>query len=316
MAAQLTSDDVRAIFEQVKNWGRWGADDQLGTINLITAAKRRQAAALVAEGTTVSCSRVIRDQPAVDVIDRPLHHMTYSGECWALHPDDVASPSGIQLSRDFIGMMYHGNYITHLDALCHIFWKGKMYNGLSAELVTTARGALAESVELVDQGIVSRGVLLDVAAHRGVPWLELGTPIGPDELEEVERAQGVQVEEGDILLVRTGFWGHRESVGPVTRDKGLPGLHAACLPWLRDRGVAVLCGDTMNDVVPSGYTSFVLPLHEVGQVAMGLWLVDNCSLEDLSAACAQLRRWAFLVTLAPLRIEGGTGSPLNPIVMF
>jgi hypothetical protein len=258
---------------------------------------------------------VITDEIAIDIHDRPLHHMTYSGESWALEPEAMAE-FGIQLSRDFIGMMYHGNHITHLDALCHIFWRGKMYNGLSAAQVTTARGALAESVELVEHGIVSRGILLDVARHRGVPWLELREPIFPEELIEIEQTQSVEVEPGDVLLVRTGFWARRQQLGPSPRSEGLPGLHAACLPWLRARDVAVLCGDTMNDVVPSRYSSFALPLHQIGQVAMGLWLVDNCSLEDLSAACAERGRWEFLFTIAPLRIKGGTGSPINPLAIL
>lgn len=316
MTRQVASpDDVHGYVDALSNWGRWGADDQRGTLNLVTPDAVGRGAALVRRGITVSCSRIISDKPSVDVVDRPLHHMTYSGERFALNPQEK-SEFGIQLSRDFIGMMYHGAYVTHLDALCHIFTNGQMYNGLSAAEVTTAMGALRESVDLVADGIASRGVLLDIPPLTDRDWLELSEPIFPEDLIAAEEHAGVRVEPGDILFVRTGYWGRRAQLGPVAPSAGTPGLHAECLPWLRERGVAVLCGDTMNDVVPSGYAEFKLPVHEIGQVGMGLWLMDNCDLESLSKTARQLQRWEFQVVLAPLRIEHGTGSPLNPIALF
>jgi kynurenine formamidase len=173
-----------------------------------------------------------------------------------------------------------------------------------------------ESIELRQDGVVSRGVLLDVARLRGVDWLEPGDGILPGELEAAEAAQGVRVEEGDILLVRTGHLHRRNEEGPRPLAGGWPGLSAACLPWLRERGVAVLGGDPVSDVVPSGFPSMPQPLHQIGIPHMGLWLLDNCNMEELTHACQERGRWEFLFTIAPLRIQYGTGSPVNPIAVF
>jgi kynurenine formamidase len=240
--------------------------------------------------------------------------MTGSGEAYAKHPDAPAGP--MQGSGDFIGMAFHGYSITHLDSLCHIFWNGQMYNGRSSALVTTREGATAQAIDVLQDGVVSRGVLLDAARHRGVSWMEPGEAIMPDELEEIEAEQGVKVQQGDILLVRTGHYRRRLEVGPRPIADGWPGLHASCMPWLQERQVALLGGDTVSDTVPSGYSNLPQPIHQIAIPQMGLWLLDNCNLEELSAACAERLRWEFLLTIAPLRIRYGTGSPVNPIAVF
>ena len=308
-----TEAEVRGYTGNLSNWGRWGPEDQLGTINLITPDKRRQAAALVRDGVSITCSRPIQTGPAADAMSPPIHYMTGSGEVFALQE---SPPGSMQGSGDFIGMVFHGYSITHLDALSHIFWNGQMYNGRSSALVTTRQGATAESIELLQDGVVSRGVLLDIARLRGVDWLEPGEGIMPDELDAAEAAQGVKVEEGDILMVRTGHLKRRNEEGPRALAGGWPGLHAACLPWLRERGVAVLCGDPVSDVVTSGYPSLLQPIHQIGIPHMGLWLLDNCNMEGVTRACAERGRWEFHLTVAPLRIQYGTGSPVNPIAVF
>jgi kynurenine formamidase len=311
----LTEETVEQMFTSLSNWGRWGDDDGKGTLNLLTPEKVTQAAALVREGVGVSLSRVISDQPSIDVLDPPLHHMTFSGEQFALHPEEVPA-IGLQLSRDFLGWTYHGLYMTHLDATSHVFFKGQMYNNKSPELVRTAGGATVQSVEEATTGIVTRGVLVDIPRHRGVKWLGPGEAIGPDELEEALAKQGVEPGSGDVLIVRTGHWGKRKAEGPTPIEDGFPGLHAACATLLRRWDIAMLAGDSVNDVLPSGFEVMGFPIHEIGQVAMGLWLLDNCDLEDVAEACAARNRWEFMFVLSPLRILGGTGSPANPLAIF
>ncbi len=301
-----TEDELRGYIDSLSNWGRWGPDDQLGTLNLVTPEKTAKAAVLVREGRSVTCARPLVAEPSQDMRIPFLHFMMRSG--------DGADRPGAGGSGDFFGVAYHGSTVTHLDSICHMFWDGKMYNGHPASLVTTSEGATAESIELLHDGVVSRGVLLDVARLRGVDWMEPGEGVMPDDLESAERAAGLRVEEGDILLIRTGNYKRRLTLGP-TADGG-PGPQAAILPWLRERGVALLGSDTPNDPFPMQYPNFGLPIHHVGIVAMGLWLLDNANLEDLSQACAELNRWEFLLTLGPLRIHNGTGSPVNPIAVF
>jgi kynurenine formamidase len=314
MTAMPTERDVVRMMETLSNWGRWGAEDELGTVNLVTPATRRAAARLVEDGVSVTCARPISTDIAADTTFQPLRFMVDSGE-----GRDTASPERILERRgasEFIGMVFHGYTITHVDTPAHYFWQGKIYNGRSCNLVTSREGARVEAVEVLRDGVVSRGVLLDVAALRG-RWLGPGEGVMPEDLEAAERAQGVRVEPGDILLVRTGYYARRLAEGPRNpmRD-GSPAVHVAAAPWLRERGVAMLGTDTHNDVSPLPYPGLGNALHVVALVAMGLWLIDNANLEDVARACAERRRWAFMLTVAPLRLLATTGSPVNPIALF
>jgi kynurenine formamidase len=314
MGDQPSEADVVRMIDTLSNWGRWGADDELGTVNLITPAKRRQAARLVEDGVSVTCARPISTEIAADTTFQPLRFMVDSGE-----GRDTASPERILERRgasEFIGMVFHGYTITHVDTPAHYFWQGRLYNGRSCNLITSREGAQVESVDLLRDGVVSRGVLLDVAAVRG-RWLGAGEGVVPEDLEAAEKAQGVQVEEGDVLLVRTGYYARRLAEGPRNPMKdGSPAVHVAAAPWLRERGVAMLGSDTHNDVAPLPYPRLGNALHIVALVAMGLWLIDNANLEDLARACRARGRWAFMLTLAPLRLQAATGSPVNPIALF
>jgi kynurenine formamidase len=310
-----TEAEVRGYLCSLSNWGRWGAGDELGTVNLITPAKRVAAAGLVREGLSVSCARPIVTDITADTTVQPMRFMVDSGE-----GRDTATPERQRERRgaaEFIGMVFHGYSITHVDAPSHYFWDGKLYNGRSCNLVTSREGATVESIEVLRDGVVSRGVLLDAARTRGVDWLGLGEGVMPEDLEAAERAQGVRVEPGDILLVRTGYYGRRVKQGPVNPlQAGSPALHAACCPWLRERGVAMIGTDTHNDIAPPPYPGMGNSFHVVCLVAMGLWLIDNANLEELGRACAERRRWEFLLTIAPLRLRNVTGSPVNPIAVF
>jgi len=156
-----------------------------------------------------------------------------------------------------------------------------------------------------------------VAAVKGVRWMEAGVGVMPEDLEAAEKAARVRVESGDILLVRTGYYGRRLAEGPVNpMQAGNPALHPACCPWLRERGVAMIGTDTHNDVTPLPYPSMGNAFHVVCLVAMGLWLIDNANLEDLARTAARLGRSEFLLTVAPLRLKNVPGSPVNPIAVF
>lgn len=301
LRAALSTEQVLAFHTTLSNWGRFGPRDQLGTLNLITPEKRAAAARLVRSGRTVSVARPLPTEPSVENPNPVAHHMIGTAtEGWG---------------GDYFAMASHGFAISHIDALCHMFHEGKLYNGYPIETVT-AHGALELGIDALRDGIVSRGVLLDIPGTRGVPYLEPGEPIFPDDLERAEHDAALHVESGDVLLVRTGRWALRAARGAWDVSKSAAGLDAACLPWLHARGVAALGCDGVSDVLPSRVAAVQLPIHSVAIVAMGLHLIDNLDLERLAEACASERRWEFLLTLAPLVLERGTASPINPIALF
>ncbi len=299
------------IFESVKNWGRWGEGDQAGALNLITDEVRRKAAAAVRHGRAISCARDIPVDPAPDNPHPALHMMVAGG-------DDCLVPEiGLETTSDFVGLAFHGMASSHLDALCHVHKHGLMYNGFPGTDVKST-GAKRNSVMCAKDGIVSRGVLLDIPRLLGVSWLEPGQIIDPDQLTQAEEAQGVRVESGDILLVGVGRDVRRDEFGPWgPMDPGMPGLHPECVPWLHERGVSVLGSDVVSDVIPlPAIEGWGMPIHECTLVAMGVHLLDNLKLDELAEACASLSQWDFQLSIGPLRIEGGTGSPVNPIALL
>jgi kynurenine formamidase len=311
-----TAADISNWCTSLSNWGRWGKDDQLGTMNLITPAKRLEAAKLIKKGITVTLARPIVNQPAADDEGSPpLLYMVESGEGWNSTPGKPELEG--KWCAEFIGMVYHGFSITHVDSLCHIFMGDKMYNGFPADLVRTRFGATAQSVDLLKNGVVSRGVLFDFPTLKGVPYMQAGEAVFPEDLDEAEKRFNVKVEPGDVLLIRTGNWERRNALGPKNPAiDGASGLHAACLPWLRQRDIAMVGSDLATDVMPSGYKELHLPLHQVLIPVMGCCILDNCNLENLARTCAEENRYEFLVVVNPLRLANGTGGPVNPIAMF
>lgn len=310
-----TEEEVLGYMESLSNWNRWGSEDEMGTLNLITPQKRRQAALLVQDGVSVSCSRPITTETAPDVTYQVMRYMVDSGE-----GRDPTSPEGKIQRRgagEFIGMVFHGHTITHIDTPSHYFWKGKMYNNRSASLVTAREGAQANSIESASQGIVTRGVLLDVAKATGKNWYEPAEGVMPEDLEAAEEDAGIRVESGDLLLVRTGNYRRRIEKGPVDPDNpGSTACHVSCAPWFHERNIAMMGSDTPNDIRPPSYPGILSPLHIVSLVAMGMPFIDNCNLEDLAKACEERKRWEFMITIGPLRLQNVTGSPVNPIAVF
>jgi kynurenine formamidase len=297
----LSKAEVDSFHKSLSNWGRFGERDQLGTLNLISESKRRAAAGLVGSGRTVSCARPLPTEPAADNPQPVMHAMIgTASEGWG---------------GDYFSIAPHGMATSHIDALCHIFHQEKLYNGYPIESVT-AHGALELGIHELRDGVVSRGILLDIPRARGVDYLEAGDPIFVRDLERAETAAGLAVDSGDVLLVRTGRWKLREERGPWDSGERIAGLDASCLPWLHERGVAALGCDGISDVIPSRVADVGLPIHTVAIVAMGLHLLDNLDLEGLAVACAEESRWEFLLTVAPLVLSRGTASPVNPIALF
>jgi kynurenine formamidase len=316
MRTAPSEDEVLGWFDRLSNWGRWGPDDRLGTLNHVTPERRVAGAGLVREGVSVSCSWDLRTgrQPGATVENQ--RYMLSTG----LGLADEGRKGGMGragAAQEFIGIVFHGLDVTHLDSLAHIFWDGKLYGGLPASMVSDRQGALAHDVLSAADGVTTRGVLLDIARLRGLDSLEADDHIFPEDLDAAAEAAGIQVEPGDVVLMRTGEGGARRTAGRnYSANMPRTGFQAACLPWLHEHGVAVLGSDVAQDPTPSGYRTVQMPIHMVGIVAMGLWLIDNCQLEDLAATCERLGRWEFYFTLAPIRFQGVTGSPVNPLATF
>ncbi len=306
-----TEAELLTWFETLSNWHRFGKDDERGTLNLIDDAKRLEASRLVRDGISISCAWEIDPRPAADhVFGSPERTMRGTGE-------DLPAAPRYAGASERVGFVFHGYAITHLDSLAHYFWDGRMYGGRPASGVTKADGATTNAITAAASGITTRGVLLDVAALRGVDWLEPGDGVLPEELEAAETRAGVRAGAGDAVLLRTGYGRKKRERGPDrVQEVGRAGWHAACLPWLRERDVALIGADTAQDVHPCGYPSFRSPIHAIGIVAMGLWLLDNCDLEALASTCARLGRSEFMLTVSPLRLSGATGSPVNPIALL
>jgi kynurenine formamidase len=229
--------------------------------------------------------------------------------------DGDPGPGVMRFAKDYIGVDYHNESHSHIDALCHVAVGGRLYNGAPATSLTP-KGATADAIDVLATGLVGRGVLLDVPMLRGVSWLEPGEHVVLDDLEGCEREQGVTVGRGDVLLVRTGHVRRHTELGPWDASKAKAGLHPTCVRFLAEREVAALGSDGNNDTAPSTTEGIDFPIHALTLNSMGLHLLDYLQLEDLAAKCGTARRWEFLFVAAPLRIAGGTGSPLNPIAIF
>lgn len=300
---QVTAEDLDRWMIELSNWGRWGKEDQLGAINLITPAKRKQAAALVKEGVSISLARDPQTEKAIDNPSPYQHTM-------------IRIPVGDSgAAMDNYSVSYHGLAHTHLDSLCHVFYQGKMYNGFSQQEVTE-EGCGKEDIHNLKEGIFTRGILIDIPRLKGVPYLEPGTPIYPEDLEEWEKKTGIRVSSGDVLFVRTGRWARRAALGPWNVMGNSAGLHPSVARWLKERDVAMIGGDGASDRTPSGIEGVAFPIHRLALVGLGVHMFDNCDLEALSEAAARYNRWEFLLTVAPLPVPGGTGSPVNPIATF
>jgi kynurenine formamidase len=312
--APVTMREFDQIFQSVKNWGRWGEDDQLGTMNYITPQTVRAAAGLVRSGRRATMSIPMSTTAGPDNPSPVIHHVVQGH-------DVGAGSSGVTFATDFVGLAFHGDRHTHMDALCHIAYQGQVYNGRPAQEVMTSRGATALDVTTYRDGLVGRGVLLDVPRHRGVKWLEPGEAVTRAELEAVEVAEGVRLGEGDVLVFRTGHHRRRLELGPWSNKyppagQGKAGLHVDTIGWMHERRIAAFLPDGDGETVPSNVEGVPYPIHPLQITAMGMLAADSLQLEDVARACEEEGQFEFMVVGLPLWLPGGTGSPWNPVAIF
>lgn len=308
----MSLEEFDRLFESLKNWGKWGPDDDKGTLNYITPDKVRAAAKLVKSGRSVSMEIPINTLAGPDNPNPAIHYMATT------HDVTVDSGGKLGFATDFLGMQFHGDCHTHVDALCHIAYKGQLYNGRPAVLVTS-EGASSLDITAFAHGIVGKGVLIDIPRFRGVKWVEPGESVTREEIQAVEEAQGVKLSEGDIMVFRTGHHRRRMELGPWDvgySGEGRAGLDPHALTLIHERRVAVFLPDGDGETVPGPIEEIPYPIHPLQIASMGMCVADSLQFEELAKVCDEEGRWEFMVVLAPLRLPGATGSPFNPIAIF
>jgi kynurenine formamidase len=304
---RMTEAEFRSLYERLRAQVPWGANDRRGALNYLTPAEVLAASGEVKLGRPVSLAAPVEDWDTLDNPDPAQHQMT--------GPLGADAGPGLSFSMDRIAMNIHGNADSHIDALCHVIFDGELYNGVSAETVTET-GAAELSIAIAADGIVGRGVLIDVPRSRGMPWLEPGDHVTEADLLAVERDQGVRVGRGDIVLVRVGHRRRRTELGPWDASAARAGLHPTLVPLLAERQIAALGSDGNNDTAPSAAEGVDFPVHVLAINALGLCLMDWLQFDELAPLCEREGRWSFLCVIAPLRLPTGTGSPVNPIAIL
>jgi kynurenine formamidase len=304
---RMTEAEFRSLYDRLRGQVPWGPDDRRGALNYITPAEVLAACGEVRLGRTVSLAAPVEDQATPDNPDPAQHQMK--------GPLGADAGPGLSFSMDRIAMNIHGNADSHVDALCHVIFDRTLYNGVPAETVTES-GAAELSIGVAADGIVGRGVLLDVPRSRGVPWLEPGDRVMADDLFATERDQGVRIGRGDIVLVRVGHRLRRAELGPWDVAAARAGLDPNLLAVAAERQIAALGSDGNNDTAPSVADGVDFPVHVLAVNALGLHLMDYLQFAELAPLCERERRWSFLCVIAPLRLPTGTGSPVNPIAIL
>jgi len=302
-------EDFRTLGARLRNWGKWGAEDERGTVNYITPEKLVAAAQLVKKGKVFDLGipfDVNGPQPGGGRIN-PVHLMSQTG-------DTQMFPGGFKYADDYIFMPLQGS--SQWDSLAHVYYDDQIYNGFPAKSVTVV-GAEHCSIDKLGKDVIGRGVLLDIARLKGVDWLQPGEVITPADLEAAEQAQNARVGSGDILLFRTGwrrFFLERKSATEFMA--GEPGLGQDCCEWLHEREVAVVCSDNWAiEVLPGEDPNALLQVHMVLIRDMGMTLGEILDFEELAADCASDGVWEFLFCAPPLKVSNAVGSPINPLAV-
>lgn len=299
-----------ALFDSLCRWERAApavGHVDYGAVGVVGPEDRRSAAALVRVGESVSLTLPINRVSGPDNAKPAIYHM--------VDQTDVEPPEP-QANKDFLGFDYHGKAVTHLDALCHIAYRGQLHGGVTSRDVVSSLGSSHYPVADLCDGLVVRGVLLDAAAYLGVSWLEPGQAVGADDLVAIAEHEGVQLRPGDAVLLRSGHLARKQALGAWDPDAASAGLHPSAMELLAEYGTAVLGGDGDSDVRPSPVEGVSSPVHALALTALGIPLLDNLALERLSEACTRHQRWEFMLVVAPLVVPGGTGSPVNPLALF
>lgn len=299
--------EFEALLNEVNNAGRWGEQDERGTLNLITPEVRRAASSEVQAGITVSLAReMVHGEPEGGFGPITVDMMVL--------PDSILGPSdgSVVWAAEKVSIFYHGFSYTHIDALTHMAYNGVGYNNTPFTFAAPD-GQERNSIAAMREGIFTRGVLVDLPALRGVPYVAPGDVITADDFDAWEERTGVRVRPGDILLVRSGRWSEEASKDNVA---GSAGIHPSAAKWLHTRGISALGDEGGTDASPSAVAGINSPLHVLALVGMGMPLIENLDLEQLAIEATKQERWTFLLTIAPLNIRGGTGSAVNPIAIF
>ena len=304
----LSAAEFRTLYDRLAQASRWGDADARGALNNITAAEVLAAAGEVRTGRTVSLARPIEDRLSADNPEPSKHEMTG-------HAADRIRVPGLEFAADRFTMNVHGDADSHIDALCHVIYDDKLYNNVSVDTLTPT-GASRLSIDVARDGIVGRGVLLDIPRVRGTSWLEPGEIVTVDDLVAAEHSQDLHVRRGDLLFVRVGHSRRRSEVGPWNAAEARAGLHPTAMEFVAERQIAALGSDSNSDTAPSAVEGVAFPVHALAINAMGLHLLDYLRFEDLVPLCEAAGRWTFLCVIAPLRMPTATGSPVNPIAIL
>ena len=299
----MTAAEFDQMWRETSNWGRWGKDDRLGALNLITDAKRKQAAALVKSGISVSIAHTMSTEQSVD------------------NPNPLVMTLPPPFRGDTLMIRYHGTFVTHFDSLCHYAYQDMLYNGIPIS-ASNEKGC-ANGVEHFKDGIITRGILIDIPRLKGLPYLEPATTVSIADIEAWEKKAGVKVSAGDAVILRTGRWARRAKLGPWAIRGNAAGFHPSVARWLRARDAALVGGDTTAEAqttpsVVQGVSAQIglQPLHTVFIAGMGVTLIDDFDPEALAETAARLNRWEFMFFVAPLPVPGGTGGPVNALAVF
>ncbi len=304
----LNLEEFDQLFHEVSNWGKWGPDDQKGTLNYLTPSIAAEAAGLVRTGKSVSMARPIDKIASADNPGPAIHLM--------MRAYDIPPDNPVQFVADYLSCGCHGWAHSHFDALCHVAYKGKLYNNRPVSLVNS-RGAETMDITQYSHGIVGRGVLLDIPRLRKVKWLEPGDAVTAGELEEAEKAEGVKLGEGDIFVFRVGHYKRRVELGPWdVEGVGRAGLDPAAMKLLHQRKIAAFFPDGDGEVLPCPVENISDPIHALQITSMGLACADSLQLEEVAEECERQGRWEFFAAVSTLRLRGGTGSLVNPIAIF
>jgi kynurenine formamidase len=334
---RLTEAQFRALYDRLRAVPGWGPRDRRGALNYLTPDLTAAACRSVQLGRSASLAAPLENNAGPDNPEPATHEMTAGpdgvgtdgpgpagqdeagaggpGAGGAGQDRAGAAAPGLSFATDRIAMNVHGNADSHMDALCHVIYDGRLYNDVDSASITDD-GAGQESIEVAADGIAGRGVLLDIPRLRGLSWLEPGEHVTADDLAAAEAAQRVRVGRGDVLLVRVGHRKRRIELGPWDAERTRAGLHPTALEFIADREVSVLGSDSNNDTAPSAADGVDFPVHVLAVNALGVHLLDYLQFEDLVPLCETARRWSFLCVIAPLRLPGGTGSPVNPIAIL
>ncbi|MGO1074998.1 cyclase family protein [Inquilinus sp. CA228] len=314
MTKTLTRQDIYDAAKRVSNWGRWGDDDQIGTLNNVAPEDVVSAAGLVRKGKVFSLGLSLKEPIQSGLFGgrwNPIHTMLATGTDAAAGNQDEPYPY-LRYADDALNMPCQAS--TQWDALCHIFLDDKMYNGYDARLVDV-KGAKKLGIEHVRDKMVGRGVLLDIARFKGVDSLDDGYAITRADLDACAAAQGVDIRKGDFVIVRTGHQERCLAAGDWSGYAGgaAPGFAFETCFWLKEKDVAAICSDTWGcEVRPNETSEANQPWHWVVIPAIGISMGEIFYLKELAADCAADRIYEFFFTAPPLHLPGGAGSPINP----